>query len=104
MTALRLAEHVAKTVDVDCMLESMTPGQFEEWRAKDLLEPIGHSGTHEILSMIGALIANYLGSKDQNDSPIDQWHFKWWQERPPQAEATVEGMFAALEMIGAKRG
>lgn len=95
---------MAHTVHVDEMLDGMTPDQFEEWRAKDLVEPIGHAGTHEILSMIGALIASYLGSKDGDSNPIDQWFFKWWQERPPEPEGTIEGMFAALEMIGAKRG
>ena len=95
---------MAHTVHVDEMLEGMTPDQFNEWRAKDLVEPIGHYGTHEILSMIGALIASYLGSKDGENNPVDQWHFKWWQERPPEPEGSVESMFAALEMIGAKRG
>ena len=43
MTAMRLAEHVAGTVDVDGMLESMTPEQFDEWCAKDAVEPIGYA-------------------------------------------------------------
>jgi len=102
MTALRLAEHVAHTTDVDGMLEQMTPAQFIEWQAKDLAEPIGHAGTHEILAQIAALITNYMtGGKAE---PVDPWHFHWWRERPPEPEATVDTMFAALEMLGAKRG
>lgn len=95
---MRLAEHVAGTLDVDAMLDAMTPEQFMEWQAKDLVEPIGHSGTHEILSMIGALLAAFCGAKD-----LDQYAFQWWKQRPEQAGDSTEAAIAALEAIGAKR-
>lgn len=97
MTAMRLAEHVAGTVDVDTMLENMTPKQFAEWCAKDRVEPIGTDGTNEILSQIAALIARAFGAED-----VDQYTFKWWQKRPEDT-ATHDGLAMALEAFGMRR-
>jgi hypothetical protein len=66
MTAMRLAEHVAGTVDVDGMLESMTPEQFDEWCAKDAVEPIGYAS--QTLGMIVHLLYSYM-SQDSSTDP-----------------------------------
>jgi len=63
---MRLAEHVAGTVHVDAMLESMTPGEFDEWCAKDAIEPIGYST--QTLAMILYLIHTYLSGEASGDS------------------------------------
>ena len=62
MTAMRLAEHVAHTTDVDGMLDSMTPQQWIEWQAKDLIEPIGLDSVSGVLAKIGEMISAYMGS------------------------------------------
>ena len=61
---MRLAEHVAHTVDVDAMLDSMPPELFDEWCAKDIIEPIGHEATRHILALIGVTLAQVNGVKD----------------------------------------
>ena len=69
MVALRLAEHVEKTTDVDSMLDSMSPQQFDEWAAKDLIEPIGH--VNQMAGFIAYAIAAYMGGKNSESDPID---------------------------------
>lgn len=96
---MRLAEHVAGTVDVDGMLDDMTPKQFAEWCAKDLVEPIGHAGTHDVLAQIATMLAAFMGVKD-----VDQYTYLWWRKRPEREQAvSVDIAAAALAMIGAKR-
>ncbi len=81
------------------MLDQMSPDQFYEWCAKDLIEPIGHAGTHEILSQIAYMLASYLGAKN-----VTPWTYKFWQT-PPQDVDTADAEVAAmaLEMMGARR-
>lgn len=82
---------------VDEMLAGMTHEEFAEWQAKDIIEPIGHSGTHDILARIGTLIAMFMGNKDAEEKL-----FKWWQqdkEKPVSDDVAI----AALEMAGARR-
>jgi len=59
---MRLAEYVEHTVDVDGMLERMTSQQFNEWCAKDAVEPIGEEKTRIILGMIGMILAKFAGA------------------------------------------
>lgn len=81
------------------MLDQMSPEQFHEWCAKDLVEPIGHAGTHEILSQIAYMLASYLGAKD-----VTPWTYKYWQTKPEDvAETDVDAAAMALEMLGARR-
>jgi len=82
---------VAHTLDVDAMLSRMTHEQFNEWCAKDIIEPIGHSGTHDILARIGVLIATWIGSEDASEAM-----FKWWEKNKEQA-ADAETVFNTLE-------
>lgn len=58
---MRLAEYVAHTVDVDTMLDHMTTDQFDEWCAKDVIEPIGEEKTRVLLGMIGMIVAKFAG-------------------------------------------
>ena len=60
MIAMRLAEHVEHTTDVDGMLDRMTPEQFNEWCAKDLVEPIGYQT--QMLGLIAWIIHSYTAS------------------------------------------
>ena len=59
---MRLAEYVAHTTDVDGMLDRMTTKQFDEWCAKDAVEPIGEEKTRIILGMIGIILARFAGA------------------------------------------
>ena len=63
MTALRLAEHVEHTTDVSGMLQTMSCDQFDEWCAKDRIEPIGHG--QRMLGLIAYMIGCYLGKSDE---------------------------------------
>lgn len=97
MTALRLAEACGEW-DVDAMLESMTPEQWREWQAKDLIEPIGHRGTHDILALFAAMVASCLGCQG-----ITEQSFAWWREPRQEKEASHDSAIMALQAIGAKR-
>lgn len=79
------------------MLDSMTHEQFAEWCAKDTIEPIGTSGTNDILARIGVLIAMYMGNKE-----ADETLFKHWM-KPEEKPAKETAVIAALEMVGARR-
>ena len=46
----------------DGMLERMTTCQFDEWCAKDAVEPIGEEKTRVILGMIGMILAKFAGA------------------------------------------
>ena len=81
MTAMRLAEHVAHTTDVDGMLDAMTPEQWMEWQAKDIIEPIGLNSVSGILAKIGELISAYMGSK------LNQRDFMPWLPKVKKTDA-----------------
>ena len=86
-----------KTVDVDGMLDGMTHEQFNEWVAKDIIEPIGCDGTNSILAKIGVLIAAFMGNKD-----ITMQTFKHW-EPEQDAEVSEDVLFQCLETVGGRR-
>jgi hypothetical protein len=68
-----VAEHIAKTVDVDKMLSEMSHEQFDEWCAKDMIEPIGSmQPVCEILAKIGKMIAAFMGHEMKDE------HFMPW--------------------------
>jgi len=71
---MRLAEHVAHTVDVDGMLSQMTPEQFAEWIAKDRVEPIGHEPTRQTLALLGTVVAKLGGCQED---PELRWFMPW---------------------------
>jgi len=73
MTALRLAEHVAHTVDVDGMLDTMSHETFHEWCLKDKVEPIGNESTRNILALIGVTIAQFAGAKNMKVENFMPW-------------------------------
>jgi hypothetical protein len=75
----------------------MTHAQFNEWYAKDIIEPIGHAGTHDILARIGVLIAMYMGNKDATEDM-----FKWWHKEHDRT-ADESAVIAVLESIGGVR-
>ena len=93
MTALRLAEHVAHTVDVDRMLDSMSPDQFDEWCLKDRVEPIGYEATRNILALIGVTVAQAAGGKNMKVQ-----HFMPWIDTGPIQQST-EQMQAAMSVV-----
>lgn len=69
---MRLAEHVEGTTDVDGMLESMTVEQFDEWAAKDMIEPVGYQS-----QMLG-LIGWYLYGALNTDGELKPEDFMPW--------------------------
>jgi hypothetical protein len=94
MTALRLAEHVAHTVDVDGMLDSMTPKQFDEWCLKDRVEPIGEEASRHILALIGVTIARSFGGA--KDVTVENF-MPWLKQRKTQQ--SDDQMMAVMSMI-----
>lgn len=99
MTALRLAEHVAHTVDVDRMLDGMTPKQFDEWCLKDRVEPIGEEASRHILALIGVTIArSFGGAKDVTVENFMPW---LTQRRQPQRQSDEQIMAIMATVPGA---
>jgi hypothetical protein len=93
---MRLAEHVAHTVDVDGMLDSMSPEQFDEWCAKDIIEPIGNAATHHVLALIGVTIAQVNGVKD-----VKLEYFMPWLKPDKQAARSKHGSQSEAQMQAA---
>ena len=85
-------------LDVDAMLDQMTPQQWQEWQAKDAVEPIGHRGTQEVLGIFGAMVAGALGAKDGTPETL-----MWWRKARDEKPASHDVAAMALQMIGAKR-
>ena len=79
------------------MLASMTHQQFDEWCAKDLIEPIGNHGTNEILVRLCCMIAAYLGQ----DSPKKN-AFAPWMIEPEEEPVSDDVAIAALMVAGAR--
>lgn len=92
------------TTDVDEMLESMTPAQFAEWCAKDLVEPIGNRGATDILAMLAAMVANAVGAKSAGGGKLRPEDFAYWKETPEQPAASADAVAFALKSIGASFG
>jgi|GEM_PF-956959 hypothetical protein len=90
---MRLAEHVAGTVDVDGMLDSMTPAQFDEWCVKDQVEPIGYSA--QALGMIAWFIHSYLAS----DSDATAQDFMPWTRFAPPPKANNAAARRMIESL-----
>lgn len=86
---MRLAEATGH-VDVDAMLEQMTPRQFAEWCAKDEVDPIGMNGTNSILAKIGELVAAVTGNKHT------QRDFMPWLPEPREVALTPAQSRAAV--------
>lgn len=74
-----MAEHVEHTVDVDGMLDRMTPEEFAGWEAKDLVEPIGYQS--RMLGFIAYAIASFFSGEDTEINPQD---FMPWEQPAKQ--------------------
>ncbi len=95
---MRLAE-VCGTAKVDELLDSLTEREWQEWLAKDRIEPIGSAGVTALL----ATIAAFLVSK--SDDPFTAEDIKracrvdgqgWVPIEPPKqrlSEAELAGHF-----------
>jgi len=90
--AMRLAEYVEHTVDVDQMLDRMSTQQFTEWCAKDAIEPIGEEKTRVILGMIGIIVAKFAGVN------LSERDFTPWVEIDPGL--SQDGLKAQFEGMG----
>lgn len=98
---MRLAE-VSGELDVDAMLDRMTPEQFDEWRAKDIVDPIGCRGVYEILAMIGAMLSNAFGAKEVTPDSFMYWRK---EQKPEKVKESQEAAMVLLETaMRAKRG
>ena len=83
------------------MLDGMTHRQFAEWIAKDMIEPIGHSGAHDILARIGVLVAAFMGNQDATESMFKRWELG--HEPDQNAREDIPGLMQ-LEAVGWRRG
>jgi len=95
---MRLAEHVAHTTDYQAMLSGMTHEQFNMWCAKDIVEPIGNQGTHEILVRLSVLLATFMGQERVKESVFAFWR----QDKKEKAAVSDDVAIAALEATGAR--
>ena len=86
-------------LDVDAMLDHLTPQQWAEWQAKDAVDPIGHRGTHEVVSILGAMLAGAWGASDIGPDTFMHWR----QKSESESTASHDVAAMALQMIGAKR-
>lgn len=73
------------------MLSGMTHEQFNEWVAKDIIEPIGSTGIHTILARIGVLIATLMGNQNATEAMFADWR------NDTEPEADTETVFNTLE-------
>lgn len=80
------------------MLSRMTHAQFDEWCAKDLIEPIGSRGTNDILVRLAVMIATKLGQED-----VQPAAFAWWLHKEKDEAVSDDVAIAALQTMGAKR-
>ena len=69
------------TVDVDGMLDRMTPEEFDGWCAKDTIEPIGYSS--RMLGLIAFMLASYMSGSDAEIDPND---FMPWERYIPKKQ------------------
>lgn len=79
------------------MLSEMSHAEFDEWCAKDLIEPIGNRGTHEILVRLCCMIATYIGQEG-----VKKNAFAPWMIEPEEEPVSDEVAIAALMMAGAR--
>ena len=96
MTALRLAEHVAGTVNVDAMLETMSPDEFNEWCIKDAIEPIGYH--NQMLGLIAWFLHSYLAG----DESVPSEHFMPWLRYADKPKHSAKAAGDALALIAAQ--
>lgn len=67
------------------MLSQMSHEQFDEWCAKDLIEPIGtNDSTCRILTKIGRIIAAFMG-QEMKDKDFMPWIAKHKKRSNTQA-------------------
>ena len=97
MIAMRLAEYVEHTTDVDGMLDRMTPAQFEEWCVKDRVEPIGHN-TH-MTALLAYFVQQYMAAG--KGQPIEEF-LPWLKYLPPARPQNRQGR-QILDQIAGRR-
>ncbi len=106
MAALRLAEACGQW-DVDAMLSKMSHEQWNEWLAKDLIEPIGSGPVTDLLAKIGRMIAAFMGT-DLQESDLLPWKKPRKQQqqalRGKQAAAFVNQQLRLAAGNGGNRG
>jgi len=93
---MRLAEHVHHTTDVDGMLDSMSPAQFDEWAAKDLVEPVGYQS--QMMGYVAYLLHAWIAGADSTLEPHD---FMPWVSK---AEEPKTNNAAAKQLLGSMLG
>lgn len=89
------------------MLSEMTHQQFDEWCAKDIIEPIGTSEPIcRILTKIGRMIAAFMG-QEMKDKDFMPWISKRAKRKEHQASLSPRQSAAAISshlqmLVGAK--
>ena len=84
---------------MDGMLDGMTPEQFEEWCAKDEVEPIGHAT--RMLGLIAYLITAHMSG---DESEIDPLEFMPWEKNRPTKGHDNEAARRLVGMLGGRHG
>jgi hypothetical protein len=79
---------------VDEMLSKMSHQQFDEWCAKDMIEPIGTSEPLcRILTKIGRMIAAFMG-QEMKDKDFMPWIAKHKRRAKPKALSPKQSAIA----------
>ena len=98
LLAFRLAAYVEGTVDVDGVLERLTPELMDRWEAFDALEPIGNVKLLDVLANIGTVIASANGAEVQPDD------FKPWLKSVEREKSGAELLAETRRMMRAAYG
>lgn len=86
---------MAHTTDVDGMLDSMTPQQFDEWMLKDHIEPIGYA-TH-MLALIAYRLTEFLTKGDKTD--VEDF-MPWLKYAPPPPPENAQALHIINTVLG----
>jgi len=90
---MRLAEHVEGTVHYQQLLETMTPDEFDEWIAKDRIEPIGHAT--RCLGVIARALVVQLGAEDEAAKAV----YTPWMDFEERERETTGGNAAGKALL-----
>ena len=82
------------TLDVDGMLDSITPEQFDEFIAFNRVEPCGSDSTVEVLATFAASVARMMGNDEVTPEMFAPWRLKPVEKKasPKAVRSLLEGL------------
>ena len=89
---MRLARYVVGTLDVDGMLDQISPDQFEEWCVYDELEPLSHQT--DMLSGLAWDVSRWLYAQSDGSSTPELRQYMPWL--PEQEQRSTRRTFKAM--------